>query len=108
VGRLRNVGREVYGSGLPYRISDRSPNFTLGAGHVRVKRIAYHTEYVMVPDPQGEPTHDTAVVTTTATGDDGHGNLDAGGHEAGRWRPPNLDAGGHEIWTPPIASLTTP
>jgi hypothetical protein len=45
---------------------------------------------------------------TVSCHDDGHGNLDAGGHEAGRWRPPNLDAGGHEIWTPPIASLTTP
>jgi hypothetical protein len=37
----------------------------------------------------------------STTNDDGHGNLDAGGHEAGRWRTPNLDAGGHEIWTPP-------
>ena len=47
-------------------------------------------------------------ITGVVTDDDGHGNLDAGGHEAGRWRSSNLDAGGHEIWTPPIASLTTP
>jgi hypothetical protein len=32
--------------------------------------------------------------------DDGHGNLDAGGHERGRWRPGEPNARGHEIWTP--------
>ena len=52
--------------------------------------------------PPSRPSSELrTAVPTQADGDDGHGNLDAGGHEAGRWRPSNLDAGGHEIWTPP-------
>ena len=33
--------------------------------------------------------------------DGGHEKLDAGGHEAGRWRTRELNADGQEIWTSP-------